>query len=140
MSQGLTILYFFEVRRVSLWTALIMPNPAACARIEAGSEAQPFSFGSSTETLIDPSELRLWRNTAAQKGRKASVIISESSYVIFLLPFFVHQSFCILNMSETETKLHDLHGPTRPGEATSKGEVVAKACRLSKGEERITDV
>jgi len=46
-----------------------MPTPAVCARIEAGSEAQPFSFGYSAETSIDPME-RLWRNTAAQSGAK----------------------------------------------------------------------
>jgi len=47
-----------------------MSTPAVCARIEAGSEAQPFSFGYSAETSIDPMELRLWRNTAAQSGAK----------------------------------------------------------------------
>ena len=72
------------------------------------------------------------------KRRKASVIILESSYVIFLLSklhLFVHQSFCLWRcLKPSYTALHG------PGEATSKGEVVAKVRRLSKGEELITDV
>ena len=71
------------------------------------------------------------------KRRKAWVIILESSYVIFLLSklhLFV-QSFCLWTcLKPSYTALHG------PGEATSKGEVVAKVRRLSKGEELITDV